>query len=195
MLPALPLLLLLAPDKPALHPARIHPQGAPVLQACVTVTYLQKGERYVQETYYVDAAGLRAAAAGRPGRPLLDLLRTGEVASATRMTFLVDISKAKRRELLERTLPSVWPVPGFSLDLPDVRAFLAWQGRSLNQGDQLEYAFHKGGGMSIRFGRGPARRFESRDLSQALRTIEFTDDAETPGAMAKVEAALQALLR
>jgi hypothetical protein len=190
----LPPLLLLAARLRAQEVEPLNPKGGPALRPVTTVTYLEKGARYVQETYFVDAPGLRAAIKKHPGAAL-DALRGGLVWSGVRMTFLVDISKTKRRELVQRNLRDSWPKDAPPLAPADLKAYLDWQGRSLNQGDEVEYAFSPGVAMTIRFGKGPAKRFTTPDLARYLRIVEYSDDDETPGTMAKLEAALQALLR
>jgi hypothetical protein len=186
--------LLLALERPPVGADVILRKDAPPLQSYVTVIYLEKGVRYVQETYFVDVQALRAAyARGRKG-PALELLRSGAVPSGARMTFLVDISRAKRGALVERSLRQAWPGGNYSRDLPEVKAYLDWQSHALNQGDQVEYVFQAGSGMSIRFGQEPPKRFYSPPLCQALRTVEYSDDPETPDMMKKLEDGLQALL-
>lgn len=172
------------------------PKGAPELETVFRVTYQEKGHPYVDETYRVDMPGLRKLWSQSQGKVSpLELLRSGQVCSSVRMRFLVDIGGPKRRSLVERNLRAAWPMPGNPEGSPEIVSYLNWQGRELNYGDRVEYCFIQGKALHIRFNEGPSKRFTSPPLLQALRTIEFTDDPEDPGAMADLEAALLRLLR
>ncbi len=83
--------------------APLYQPGVPTLHPFCTWTYVLKGARYGEEIYFVDPTALRHSDRSRKGGAL-DTLRNGEVAFARRMTFLIEVSGAKRRELIETLL-------------------------------------------------------------------------------------------
>jgi hypothetical protein len=169
--------------------APLRQPGVPTLQPFCTWTYVLKGARYGEELYFVDMAALKRQ--GHSKKKAVEALRHGDVAFARRMTFLIEVSGAKRRELLEALLKECWPSKVFPSNRQDVKAFLDWQGRAFNQGDNVEYVFAAHGPMWIRFNSQVVKHFKALDLTQAMRTMLFMDLQDNPGRMEALEAGLQ----
>ncbi len=161
-------------------------QGCPRLERLGATQFLRKGFPYVEQSYFVDEAGLRKQVAkGSPGPVIHAALREGPgLWLGCRMRMLASIGAARRRAFLAASLQRCWPDGSFSLDRPEVQAFLTENGRLLNEQETFDYLFSPHGALYIRYGSGEIRKYTHPELVRAMRRLEFEDDVENPDALA-----------
>lgn len=161
------------------------PKGAPKLSLLGETQFRRQGVPYVEQAYFVDAVALRKHVGPEAAGPELQAaMLEGKAWLACRIRILVSISAAKRREFLLTNLKAHWVGKPFSPDRPDVREFLAFNGRLLNEQDTYDYLFAPSGALHIHYPGGPTRTFTSPELVGAFRRVEFSDDPENPDVLA-----------
>lgn len=174
-----------APPAPDAPPAWWRERGAHGLEALGEAFFARLGTPYIAETYYADAEALRRQ--GIRGRAAVwEALAKGRVASACRLRFLVSLSADRRRAFFSKSLARTWPGAGFSLARKDVQAFLGLVCRLSEPGDRQEYLFLPERGAWVRMGQEAPVHLPAGPLVEAIRTIEWEEDGENPGVMARL---------
>jgi hypothetical protein len=109
-------------------------------------------------------------------------MQQGHVWTAVHVRFSEAIGARNRRSWLEAALKAHLPSEASALADREVRAFLDFQTRNVNVGDQLDYVFPPGDLMWVRHNAGKPRKFTHPPLVRALRQIQFSDPQGDPGA-------------
>lgn len=187
--------VLIQPSPPAAPSAWWARPGAPTLKPIETILYGRYGIAYVEVTYFVDPVTLRRRAGASLGAAALKALREGKVWCATRVKFLEGASQAKRQEFLLNNLRTYWPGGAFDPEGGEVKAYVAYNARLLNQQDTVEYLFTPRGEVWVAFRAEPARCFTHPRVAGAVRAFEWSDQAGNPEAQARLGAALERVLK
>lgn len=147
---------------------------------------VRHGTAYALVVFRVDVAALK----GLGGAQAMEQLRRGQVASEVEVTTLVEMSGARRKEILETLLRTHWPGGGFDPASPEARPFLDFGARTLEVNQRFEYRFPAGQGLWMRFGREPWRKFPGGRLRQAVLDYIYIKDDANRHALEILEAAL-----
>lgn len=147
---------------------------------------VRHGTAYALVVFRADVTALK----GLSGVQAVDKLRRGQAASEVEVTTLVEMSAARRRDILESLLRAHWPNGGFDPNCDEARPFLDFGARLLEANQRFEYRFPVGEGLWMRFGREPWRKFKGAKLRQAVLDYTYTKDEANREALEALEGAL-----
>ncbi len=170
--------------------------GAPPLTRFAQVTYERYGVAYVEVTYFADRAGLRAHVGREAGGDrALEALIQGQVASATRVRYLMGVSAEKLRAFRVSNLQRYWPKGTFDPEATEAQAFLSQAGCAVDPDDRMEYLFRPEGTLHLQVRRSRPRRYTAPALVKAVRAFELTDQVGNASAQEALRGGLAKLLR
>lgn len=200
MLPFLlcpPSLLQAPPEAPARapEPAWWKDRGCPRLHRLGDQRYTVEGVNYLEESFFVDARALHRLLGPAPTPAALHrALLKGRVWMGCQLRMRVAVGASKRRALLTKFLKLNWKGATFDARRPDIQAFLDFNGRILNEEEEISYLFGPGDRLYVRYTGGDSRMFQGAELVGAFRRLEFGDDPENPGEVWGMVTALAARL-
>jgi hypothetical protein len=152
---------------------------------------VRNGSAYLRGDFRVDRRALRHAPRTPARRAwAMARVREGAVPSSAKYQVMAGISAGRRREILQRQLEAHWPGKGFSPERAEVRAFLEFSARRLDEGSDFEYRFTGGSEFWMRFGDEGWRRFQGVALTRALLAVVYRPNGSNDEVLAAMERAL-----
>ncbi len=168
-------------------------QGAPLLQQVQDDIITRRNAPYLHERTYLDLASYRRRMQAKGGDPLAPP-REGQVWVGIRDRFLVSVGASARREILARSLRLAWRGAAPVDADPEVKAFLDFSGRTLEEGDTVEYLYAPNGTFWVRYNAETPRTFRHAPLYRAMLGVEFGEDPDNPHSLDALAKALRDLV-
>lgn len=165
-----------APPPP---PAWWASQGAPRLEQVHDDVLRRRQVPYMHQRTFLDLASYRRRVPDGGTDPLAPA-REGRVWVGISDRFLVSVGAAARREILARILGEALQKVGGSVADPEVKAFLDFSARSLDEGDTVVYLYAPAGRFWVRYNGEPPRTFRNAPLYRAMLALEFGPDPDNP---------------